>query len=106
MMTNKTFVSIKHSPAADNALYYTASDREMPDLRHIRTRCAAGSAQGCRYMKKMLLGLALSVFAALGCAADVLSLKAGHPQSYVVKQNDTLWAISGLFLEDPWLWPE
>ncbi len=37
--------------------------------------------------------------------ADVLQLKEGHPDSYVVKKGDTLWDISGHFLRKPWLWP-
>lgn len=37
---------------------------------------------------------------------DVLELKPGHPDVYVVKKGDTLWDISGIFLEDAWLWPE
>ncbi len=56
-------------------------------------------------MKKTVLGLCLGLLMAVA-NADVLSLKAGHPQTYVVKKGDTLWDISGLFLEDPWLWPE
>jgi LysM repeat protein len=28
------------------------------------------------------------------------------PDSYVVKSGDTLWAISSLFLQSPWRWPE
>ncbi len=35
-----------------------------------------------------------------------IKLKPGHPQQYTVQKGDTLWDISGKFLEQPWYWPE
>lgn len=52
----------------------------------------------------LLLGLAVSATA----ATDDLSqyLRDDHPEVYTVVKGDTLWDISGRFLERPWLWPE
>ncbi len=38
--------------------------------------------------------------------ADELQIKSSHPDRYVVQEGDTLWAISGRFLENPWQWPQ
>ncbi len=58
-------------------------------------------------MKKLLLGALLALGLAVSAfAGDVLSLRQGHPEVYVVKKGDTLWDISNIFLESPWRWPE
>ena len=43
---------------------------------------------------------------AMSVMADVVRLAPGHPEEYVVRKGDTLWDISGRFLEKPWRWPE
>ncbi|MFT5575601.1 MAG: hypothetical protein ACI89D_001119 [Bermanella sp.] len=60
-------------------------------------------------MKRLLMGFALSFSLVIWlpvALADVLALKDDHPKTYAVKKGDTLWSISRMFLEDPWLWPE
>ena len=58
-------------------------------------------------MKKLLLGLvAGSLLATQLLAADAGMLRADHPDDYVVQRGDTLWDISGRFLNEPWKWPE
>jgi hypothetical protein len=62
-------------------------------------------------MMKTLSMLGLIVFgvfmiSAKSAWADIINIKADAPQTYVVKKDDTLWDISNLFLDQPWLWPE
>ena len=37
--------------------------------------------------------------------AQTLQLSPDAPANYVVKEGDTLWDISSVFLDDPWRWP-
>lgn len=56
--------------------------------------------------KKKILGL---IFSFLVCGlvyADAVKLNPDHPDKYVVVKGDTLWDISGRFLQDAWQWPE
>lgn len=57
-----------------------------------------------------MLKKALSVVAALLLAASAFAagpeVRSDHPDTYVVKKGDTLWDISGMFLKNPWYWPE
>lgn len=49
---------------------------------------------------------ALFIAASTLSHADELALRDDVPLTYVVKKGDTLWDISGLYLEEPWRWPE
>jgi hypothetical protein len=56
---------------------------------------------------QIIIGLVLLLgqFGGRSLAAD-LALDPNAPDRYVVVPGDTLWAISGRFLKDPWRWPQ
>lgn len=61
---------------------------------------------GERKVKRKLIYLALVTFLVAGVAlAQDVSIRADHPDEYVVVKGDTLWDISGKFLDHPWQWP-
>lgn len=55
---------------------------------------------------KMVSGLLLAAALLWGAAAGAAELNEDAPETYIVKKGDTLWDISGMFLQKPWLWPE
>ena len=59
-------------------------------------------------MKKWSLSI-FTLFLSLlfsGWLQAAVQLNEDVPEVYVVKQGDTLWGISGMYLQEPWLWPE
>ena len=42
----------------------------------------------------------------LALPALALEVRDDAPETYVVKKGDTLWGISGIYLDEPWRWPE
>ncbi len=57
-------------------------------------------------INKLARLLIIACLVPLYCLADVLEIKQSAPQTYVVKKGDTLWDISNMYLDKPWLWPE
>lgn len=56
-------------------------------------------------LKKIILSLSL-LSCPLVAIADQVKLNDDAPKTHVVVKGDTLWDISALFLEQPWLWPK
>lgn len=56
-------------------------------------------------LKKLIFSLSLTFFSLLSFA-DQIKLNDDAPTTYVVVKGDTLWDISAIFLEQPWLWPK
>ncbi len=57
-------------------------------------------------MKKMIFAVLALYVASFNAMAEDSPFKAGSPESYIVQKGDTLWDISGRFLDSPWIWPE
>lgn len=57
-------------------------------------------------MRRFWLVGALLFLATQAFGSESIKLKPGAPEIYTVQQGDTLWDISGLYLDAPWLWPK
>ena len=55
---------------------------------------------------RTLFGLMVSFFISISSWADEIQINPAHPNQYTVVKGDTLWDISGKFLNHPWQWPE
>ena len=56
-------------------------------------------------LKKIILSLSILTCPLLSLA-EQLEINGDAPKTYVVEKGDTLWDISTIFLQQPWLWPQ
>jgi len=54
---------------------------------------------------RRLIHLAFAALLTGAVVAQDVSIRSDHPDEYVVVSGDTLWDISGRFLDKPWQWP-
>ena len=59
-------------------------------------------------MKNRPISVCLLLFSLFfsGWLQAAVELNKDVPETYIVKKGDTLWGISGMYLKQPWLWPE
>lgn len=59
---------------------------------------------GRNVIRKIIYLILVTMLAGAAMAQDV-SVRADHPEEYIVVRGDTLWDISAKFLDQPWQWP-
>jgi len=52
------------------------------------------------------MGILIPLLFSANVWADNIKINPNHPDQHVVVKGDTLWDISGKFLENPWQWPK
>jgi hypothetical protein len=55
---------------------------------------------------RLILALILAMFFRSAFSGEELKINPNHPDKYTVALGDTLWDISGKFLQHPWQWPQ
>jgi len=55
---------------------------------------------------RTVFGFMIPFFISINTWAEEIQLNPAHPDQYTVVKGDTLWDISGKFLNHPWQWPE
>lgn len=62
-----------------------------------------------KFSTAICIAAAAAAWLVAGCGnawADDVAVKDNAPDRYTVQRGDTLWGISGKFLQQPWRWPE
>ncbi len=65
-----------------------------------------GRNAGAKLLASGLIAGLLMLVAHAAEQQGIIALRKDSPQSYTVKEGDTLWDIASRFLEKPWLWPQ
>jgi hypothetical protein len=79
-------------------------------VRQLRFMTASVKVAGCllygkrNVIKRIFHAILVTMLASAAMAQDV-TIRTDHPDEYVVVKGDTLWDISGKFLQHPWQWP-